>query len=121
MSLQIGLVATIACIAANLLIAAADYVRADFVLKNSAAVHVPERALPLLGTLKAAGAGGLTVGLAGWPWIGAAAGAGLTLFFIGAVIAHIRARVLRNIAGPGAYLLLAIASAAHMFALAAGS
>jgi hypothetical protein len=34
------------------------------------------------------------------------------LFFIGAVTAHLRARVYGNIAFPGTYLLLAVASLA---------
>lgn len=58
------LVATIACIAANGFIAVADYLKAGFVLQNSSEVHVPERALPYLATLKLAGAIGLVAGLA---------------------------------------------------------
>ena len=38
------------------------------------------------------------------------AATGLVLYFIGAVIAHLRARVLYNIAFPGAYLGLSAAS-----------
>jgi DoxX-like family len=63
----------------------------------------------MLGTLKLAGALGLLVGL-GLPVIGIAAATGLVLYFIGAVIAHLRARVLYNIAFPGAYLGLSAAS-----------
>ena len=63
----------------------------------------------MLGTLKRAGALGLLVGL-GLPVIGIAAATGLVLYFIGAVIAHLRARVLYNIAFPGAYLGLSAAS-----------
>jgi hypothetical protein len=64
----------------------------------------------MLGTLKVAGAIGLLGGLVGPPAIGIAAATGLVLFFIGAVIAHLRARVLYNIAFPGAYLGLSAAS-----------
>ena len=40
--------------------------------------------------LKAAGALGLMIGI--WiPWIGIAAGAGLVLFFVGAIVTHLRA------------------------------
>jgi hypothetical protein len=39
-----------------------------------------------------------------------AAGAGLALFFIGALAVHVRARVLYNLAFPGLYLALAIGS-----------
>jgi DoxX-like family len=88
----------------------ADFIPAGFVLANSARVHVPRSWLPMLGTLKLAGAIGLLVGLVGLPAIGIAAATGLVLFFIGAVIAHLRARVLYNIAFPGAYLGLSAAS-----------
>jgi hypothetical protein len=64
----------------------------------------------MLGTLKLAGAAGLLVGLVGPPAIGIAAATGLVLYFIGAVIAHLRARVLYNIAFPDAYLGLSAAS-----------
>jgi DoxX-like family len=91
-------------------IAIPDFIPAEFVLANSAKVHVPRSWLPMLGTLKLAGAIGLLVGLIGPPAIGIAAAIGLVLFFIGAVIAHFRARVLYNIAFPGAYLVLSAAS-----------
>ncbi|MFI9428069.1 DoxX family protein [Streptomyces achromogenes] len=95
---------------ANAGIAVADFLGAGFVLANSAEVGVPRTWLPWLATLKAAGAAGLLLGLAGVPFIGVAAATGLVLFFIGAVAAHIRARVYDNIAFPGAYLALAAAS-----------
>ncbi|MFJ1547714.1 DoxX family protein [Streptomyces sp. NPDC088246] len=66
--------------------------------------------LPTLATLKAAGAVGLAVGLLDIRAIGAAAAIGLVLFFAGAMAAHFRARVFHNIAFPGAYLAMAIAS-----------
>lgn len=113
--------AVIVCIAANTFIAVADYARAGFVLKNSAEVRTPAGALPYLATLKLAGAAGLAVGLAAVPWLGVAAGAGLVLFFVGAVGAHLRARVFHNIAFPGLYLVLALASAAYMIDDVAGS
>ncbi|MCZ0206459.1 DoxX family protein [Streptomyces achromogenes] len=95
---------------ANAGIAVADFLGAGFVLANSAEVGVPRTWLPWLATLKAAGAAGLLLGLAGVPFIGVAAATGLVLFFVGAVAAHIRARVYDNIAFPGAYLALAAAS-----------
>jgi hypothetical protein len=88
----------------------ADFIPAKSVLANSAKVHVPRSWLPMLGTLKLAGAIGLIVGLVGLPAIGIAAATGLVLFFIGAVIAHLRASVLYNIAAPGAFLVLSAAS-----------
>ncbi|MFC5173197.1 DoxX family protein [Streptomyces mutomycini] len=104
------IIATVGCIVANAFIAIADYARAPFVLANSAEVRLPPAAVPYLATLKLAGAAGLLMGLLGVHWLGLAAGIGLTAFFIGAVQAHVRARVFHNIAFPGGYLLLAVAS-----------
>ncbi|KAB8162564.1 DoxX family protein [Streptomyces sp. 3MP-14] len=113
-------VATLVCIVANAFIAVADLVRAGFVVRNAAAVRVPATALSWLGSLKLAGAAGLVVGLAVAPWLGVAAGFGLTLFFVGAVVAHVRARVFSNIAFPGLYLLLAVAATACLLRRAVG-
>lgn len=104
------LVATLVCILATAAVAVADYLPAGFVLQNSAEVGVPTSALPVLGTLKLAGAAGLFVGLIAVPWLGVAAGIGLTLFFIGAVATHVKAKVFHNIAFPAAYLGLSIAA-----------
>ncbi|RFU87802.1 DoxX family protein [Streptomyces triticagri] len=103
-------VVTVATILANAAIAVADFLRAGFVLDNSAEVGLPPRLLPGLAVLKAAGAAGLLLGLVGVPVIGVAAAVGLVLFFIGAIAAHVRAGVFHNIAFPGAYLGLAVAS-----------
>ncbi|MGR6920443.1 DoxX family protein [[Actinomadura] parvosata] len=105
------LVVTVITIVANAVIAVLDLARAPWVLANSAAVNVDPSWVPLLGVLKAAGAAGLTLGLVGVPYIGLAAAIGLVLFFLGALVAHIRARVFHNIAVPGAYFALAAASA----------
>jgi len=51
---------------------------------------VPESSLLILDVLKAAGALGLLIGIC-MPQIGIVAAVGLTLFFIEALIAHIRA------------------------------
>jgi len=91
-------------------VAIPDFIPAGFVLASSAKVHVPRSWLPMLGALKLAGAIGLLVGVVGLPVIGVAAATGLVLYFIGAVIAHLRARVFYNIAFPGAYLGLSAAS-----------
>ncbi|MFG2975636.1 DoxX family protein [Streptomyces sp. NPDC048331] len=103
-------IVTAIAILANAGIAVADFLRARPVLANSAEVGLPESRLPWLAALKAAGAVGLLLGLVGVPVIGVAAATGLVLFFIGAVAAHIRARVYYNIAFPGGYLALAAAS-----------
>lgn len=103
-------VVTVVTIVANAGIAVADFARSKFVLGNMAEVGVPRSWLVPLGALKAAGAAGLLIGLLGVEFIGIAAAIGLVLFFTGALIAHLRARVVYNLVGPGAYWLLAMAS-----------
>jgi hypothetical protein len=104
------IVVTALTIAANAGIVAADLAKADFVLANSAEVGVPRSSLPFLAALKAAGATGLLLGLLGLHSIGIAAAAGLVAFFTIAIATHVRARVFYNIAFPGTYLALAVAS-----------
>ncbi|MEV5815338.1 DoxX family protein [Streptomyces mutabilis] len=99
-------IVTVVAVIANAGIALADLMRARFVLANSAEVEVPASWLPGLAALKAAGAAGLLVGLLGVRPLGVAAAAGLVLFFVGAVAAHVRARVFHNIAFPIGYLAL---------------
>lgn len=106
------IVVTTVTILANAAFAVADLVRARFVLKNSAEVGVPVSWLPMLGMLKGLAAAGLVLGLLGARSIGAAAALGLVVFFVGAIVAHVRARVFYNIAFPGGCLALAIASLA---------
>ncbi|MEV5576508.1 DoxX family protein [Spirillospora sp. NPDC052269] len=101
---------TAIAIAANLGIAAADFARAPFVLANSAEVRMPPRLLPVVAVLKVAGAAGLLIGLLGVRWVGVAAALGLTLFFVCALAAHVRARVFHNIAFPGMYFAVAAAA-----------
>ena len=96
--------------AANIYIAINDFIRADWVLANMTKVGVPRSWLFPLGALKAAGAVGLLVGI-GVPLIGVAAAVGLVLFFVGAVITHIRAHADGlSYAYPGTLLLLAVGS-----------
>lgn len=103
-------VVTVVTIVVNAGAAGADFARAEFVLATSAQVGAPRSWLPWLGALKAAGAAGLLLGLLGVPFIGVAAAAGLVLFFVGAMVAHVRARVFGNIAFPAVFLALAVAS-----------
>jgi hypothetical protein len=95
---------------ANIGIAVADLTRARFVLANTAEVQVPESWLPRLAVLKGAGGLALLLWFASVPVLPIAAAVGLVCFFISAVTAHIRARVFYNVAFPGAYLALAVAS-----------
>ncbi|MFD4529683.1 DoxX family protein [Streptomyces sp. NPDC058470] len=105
-------VVTVITIAVNAGIAIADFSRAEFVLANSAEVGLPQSWLFPLAALKTAGAVGLLLGLLGARFIGIAAAIGLVLFFVGALGAHFRARVYHNMAFPGGYFLLAVASLA---------
>jgi DoxX-like family len=104
-------VVTVAAIAANGFMAVADLGRARFVLANSASVGVPESWLTPLGLAKGAGAVGLAIGLAGIEPVGAAAALGLVLFFVGAIVTHVRADNL-DLAFPAGYLALAAGSLA---------
>ncbi|MGK5547913.1 DoxX family protein [Streptomyces sp. URMC 127] len=97
-------------IAANAGMAVLDVLKSPLVLANSAEVGVPRSWIPWLAAPKAAGAAGLLLGLLGVPFLGTAAATGLVLFYVAAVAAHVRARVLYNLAFPGAYLGLAVAS-----------
>ncbi|MGW6417560.1 DoxX family protein [Streptomyces sp. NPDC055055] len=67
------------------------FTRNPQVIGGMTKVGVPESRLPLLATAKAAGALGLLAGLV-VPALGAAAAAGLVLYFAGAVIAHLRVK-----------------------------
>ena len=90
--------------------AAADFMRAKFVLANSAELGLPSSCVLPLGLLKAAGALGLLLGLLGVPLIGLAAAVGLVLFFLGALFVHVRAKVFHNIAVPAGFFAIAVAA-----------
>ena len=105
-------IVTVVTIVANAGAAVADLRRAPFVLANMAEVNVPRSWLTPLGLLKGAGAVGLFLGLLGLRPLGLAAATGLILFFAGALATHVRAHVFYNIAFPGAFFALAVASAA---------
>lgn len=109
-------VVTVLTLVANAGAAVADFSGAKFVRDNAAEVDVPASWIPALATLKAAGAAGLLLGLLAVRPVGVAAAAGLTLFFVGALIAHTRTRVFHNIAYPTAYFALAAASLALVLA-----
>ncbi|MFC3519258.1 DoxX family protein [Streptomonospora nanhaiensis] len=105
--------ATLLCVLANAAEVAAKAVRARFMLRNAAEVGVDHAWIPYLALLEGAGTAGLVLGLLGLPLVGLAAAAGLVLFFVGAVAAHVRARVFHNIAFPAAFLGLAVAALAY--------
>jgi hypothetical protein len=85
------IVVTVLSAAANIFSATCDFVRYKKVSIAMAKAGVPESWMTMLGVLKAAGALGLLVGIV-VPPIGTAAGIGLILFFVGAIITHLRAR-----------------------------
>jgi DoxX-like family len=100
----------------------ADVARYHRVLIAMANANVPESWLTTLASLKAAGALGLLVGI-GVPLIGTttagisttaaaigtAAAVGVILFFVGAVITHLRARD-SSLAPATVFLMLAVAT-----------
>jgi hypothetical protein len=82
---------TVLAAAANVFSATLDFIRYKEILINMAKVGVSESWLTTLGILKAAGALGLLVGIR-VPLIGIAAAIGLVLFFIAAIVTHLRGR-----------------------------
>jgi hypothetical protein len=101
-------VVTVLTAAVNTFAATVDFTRPAWLLGNMGKARVPQSWLFPLGALKAAGALGLLLGIA-VPPLGVAASVGLVLFFIGALITHVRARYW-DIAPPVAFLLLAVGS-----------
>jgi uncharacterized membrane protein YphA (DoxX/SURF4 family) len=80
------------------------------VVEGMHAVGVRDSQLPVLATLEILGALGLLVGIWIVP-IGVAAAACLTLYFLGALIAHLRAKgPLKEMLPPVVLLLLALAT-----------
>lgn len=72
-------------------------------------VDVPLRFLPVLAALEVAGAAGIIAGL----WIeplGIAAAAGLTAYFVGALLGHLRVRDTKNLLMPLPPLALSVAA-----------
>jgi len=72
-------------------------------------IGVPLKYFPLLAACEFAGAVGLVVGI-WWPLAGIAGGIGLVVYFVGAVVSHLR---VGDVKGVG--------SAAFMLVLAAGA
>jgi hypothetical protein len=93
----------------------ANFMRAEWVKKNSHAVGVPDSWLPFLGVVKGAAAVGLAIGLF-WRPLGIAAAAGLVVFFVLATALHVRNRVFHNFYGPLVFLALSVAALGLMLA-----
>lgn len=104
------IIVTVLAAATNIYTATNDFIRPKWLLGNMSKLGVPESSLPILGVLKAAGGVGLLIGIR-VPLIGVAAAVGLTLFFIAAVITHLRARDLSVGNGvPVMFLVLVVAA-----------
>jgi hypothetical protein len=106
------IIITAVAIVANAGIAAATLAHAKFVVSNLGEVSLPGSWLSPLAILQAAGAFGLVAGLLGVPLVGTAAAIGLVLFFVGAVVTHLRSRAYRSPSSPVLFLALAIATLA---------
>lgn len=81
----------------------------SWVTDSMVSYGVPQSWWNWLGAAKAAGAVGLLVGLF-VPFIGIAAGVGLVLYFIGALVTVLRARVYKMVPAPLMYLIPAAAA-----------
>ena len=85
------LTVTLLASAANGLAAVANLIGHEYPKTQADRLRIPRSWMRPLGTLLAAGAVGLLVGLA-VPALGTLAAAGLVLYFLGAFGAHLRAR-----------------------------
>jgi hypothetical protein len=103
-------IVTIVAIAANAGIAAATFAHAKFVDANFGEINVSASWVPAFASLQAAGAIGLLLGLLGIPIVGLAAAIGLVLFFLGAVITHLRSGAHRSLPSPPFFLAFAVAT-----------
>ena len=70
--------------------------------------NVPIQWLPWLAACELAGAVGILVGIA-WTPLGITAALGLALYFVGALVAHVRARDFRGMLTPIVPLLFSVA------------
>jgi hypothetical protein len=70
--------------------------------------RIPRSWVPVLGSLLAAGAVGLVAGFA-VPPLGVLAAAGLVLYFVGAIVAHLRVGS-RRLVGPVVFLATEVAA-----------
>ena len=66
-------------------------------------VGVPLQYFPILAACEFGGALGVVVGI-WWPWLGVVAGVGLVLYFVGALVSHLRVGDVKGI-GPAAFML----------------
>lgn len=109
---------TLVAIAANAFSGLAAILHFKPILPGMERAGVPVSWLTFpIGTLKTAGAIGLLLGLAGVPYLGGAAAAGLVLFFVCALYTHVRAHDLSSQFGLAiGFLSLAVAALVLDFA-----
>ena len=91
--------------------AVAKLTRQQPLLDTCTKLGVPHGLLPYLAVCELAGVAGLLIGL----WIGPlgiAAAVGVVGYFIGAVGAHVRAKDLKGVPSPLAFLILAVVALA---------
>ncbi|MER5687528.1 DoxX family protein [Streptomyces sp. NPDC002205] len=81
--------------------------RNPHVMASLEAVQVPPRWYGLLAALKFAGALGLLAGIF-WRPIGIAAAVGVVLYFLGAVISHLRVKDSKGVGGPAVLTLASL-------------
>jgi uncharacterized membrane protein YphA (DoxX/SURF4 family) len=72
-------------------------------------VGVPMKFFPLLAVCELAGGAGLLLGI-WWPLLGVAAAIGLVIYFVGAVVSHLRVGDIKGV-GPAAFILTLSAAA----------
>jgi uncharacterized membrane protein YphA (DoxX/SURF4 family) len=72
-------------------------------------VGVPMQYFPLLAACEVAGALGLVLGI-WWPGLGVSAAIGIVVYFVGAVVSHLRVGDVKGV-GPAAFLLVLAAGA----------
>jgi len=70
-------------------------------------IGIPLKYFPMLAACEFAGAAGLVTGI-WWPSVGIAAGIGLVLYFVGAIVSHLLVGDVNGV-GPAAFLLLVAA------------
>jgi hypothetical protein len=76
------------------------------ILANMTHLGIPVGMLPFLATCLIAGGAGLVIGL-WYPPLGIAAAVGLVLYFVGALVAHLRKGDFKGLPAPTLFLILA--------------
>lgn len=101
-------VVTLLAAAANIYAVVLDLTRNPMILANMEKLSLPMSWIPILGALKGLAATGLVAGIFIPPLRVLTAGC-MVLFFVGAILAHLRARD-HALVSPGIFLGLAVAA-----------